>query len=462
MVCRFPVFRSVVPAVLLLLALTAAGCGDPPPPRRVFLITIDTLRADHLGLYGYARDTSPFLDSLGERSLVFETVYASCSHTAPSHASLFTALHPSQHRVLRNGEALSDAVTTLATIYRERGYRTAGFSTVSFLRGLRAGFDEFSSEKRFHPAREILAKTLEWIRGQGADDPLFVWIHLYDVHQWPHDDHVDRQAMAALKEASGGLLGKELLDYLRREQGTELAHQGAAKILRAVNRYDAQILSVDRALADFFAAIESEGLGREALWAVTSDHGEGLGSHDYMGHGKTLYVEQIRVPLLLYFSDQRYRPRRVAGLVQLVDLGATLAELAGASFDGQVIPAAGRSLLPLLADPGRAWDAQSIYAERRPADEERLAEGWPPGDVFALQTARYKVIAFSEGEDEIYDLAQDPFELRNLIDDPPPEKDRLFAGLLRRHQAMKEEGERLGAGEINPEYLEELRALGYL
>jgi arylsulfatase A-like enzyme len=455
---RVTVFRL---AAFLLMALAAAGCGDPPPPRRVFLITIDTLRADHLGLYGYRRPTSPFLDSLGERSLVFDHAFASSSHTAPSHASLFTALHPAQHRVLRNGEALSDAVITLARIYRELGYRTAAFSTVSFLRGLRAGFDEFSSERRFHPAAEILAKALAWVRGQDAGDRLFVWIHLYDVHQWSKESQVDRAALKTLKETSGELRGEQLLDYLRREHGTEF-EPGRGKVLSAVNRYDAQILSVDRALADFFAAVEAEGLGREALWAVTSDHGEGLGNHDYMGHGKTLYAEQIRVPLLLHFSDGRYPPRRVGGLVQLVDLGATLAELAGASFDGQVIPAAGRSLRPLLADPGRVWDAQTVYAERRPADEQRLAEGWPPGDVVALRTARYKLIVYSEGDDEIYDLEGDPFELRNLIDDPPPEKDRLLEGLLRRHRAMKEEGERLGTGEINPEYIEELKALGYL
>lgn len=445
---------------VFLLAVSLTACGERPPLRRVFLVTIDTLRADHLGLYGYPRDTSPFLDSLGERGQVFETAYASCSHTAPSHASLFTALHPAQHRVLRNGEELDDAVTTLAEIFRDQGYRTAGFTTVRFLEGLSAGFEELSSEKRFHPAPHVLGKAYEWIARHDAGDKLFVWIHLFDVHQWNRDDQIDGEAVRAIRTEST-LAGEALLNYLQREHGTDLS-QGPEKILRAVNSYDGQILSTDRALARFFATLESEGLARDALWVVTSDHGEGLGNHDYMGHGKTVYNEQIRVPLVFYFTDERCPARRIPGLVQLVDVAAALAELAGASFDGQVIPPVGRSLLPLLSDPDASWDSRSVFAQRRPADDKRLAEGWLPGDVYALQTARYKVIAQPEGTDEFYDLADDPFEQRNLIADPAAEKQRMLEGLLRRYREMVEQGELLGSGEINPEHIEELKALGYL
>ncbi len=195
---------------------------------------------------------------------------------------------------------------------------------------------------------------------------------------------------------------------------------------------------------------------------MTSDHGEGLGNHDYLGHGKTVYNEQIHVPLVFYFADRRLEPRRVGGLVQLVDVPPTLAELAGASFDGQLMPPAGRSLVPLFEDPGAAAPARAVFAQRRPADEKRLAHGWRPGEVFALVTDRHKVIAHSEGHDEIYDLTADPFELQNLIDRPSPEQRRLLESLRRQYRAMAAEGEELGSGTINPEYVEELKALGYL
>ncbi len=449
----------------LALALAVCGCGKPAPPQRIFLVTIDTLRADHLGLYGYPRATSPFIDSLGKEGLVFETAFASISHTAPSHASLFTALHPAQHGLLVNGEELHESLLTLAQLYRGQGYRTAGFTTVSFLQGLAAGFDELSYESRFHPASTILGKAREWIRALPAEEKLFVWIHLFDVHEWNQEKHVDPEALRAIRRRNE-LRGEALLDYLEREHGTKFG-QGREKVLRSINRYDGQVLSTDQALARFFETLEGEGLADDALWVVTSDHGEGLGNHDYMGHGKTVYNEQIRVPLVFYFSDRRLAPRRVRGLVRLVDVAPTLAEVAGASFDAQVVPTTGKSLLPLMVSDRHGWDVKTVFSQRRPADAKRLSQGWHPGDVFAIQSDRHKVIAYSQGEPELYDLASDPFELHDLAGepaagDPGDESARMLEGLIRRYRAMAAQGRDLGSGIINPEYIEELKALGYL
>ena len=445
---------------LLASALAAGGCRDPSPaPPRVFLVTVDTLRADHLGLYGYPRDTSPFLDSLGEEGLVFATAYSSCSHTAPSHASLFTSLQPAQHRVLRNGEELHESLPTLARLFRDQGYRTAAITTTSFLKGLDSGFDHFHHETRYHPAKILLDRAAEWIRSRETREKLFVWIHLFDVHEWSRDDHVDREALEEVRDR--GPSGETLLDFLGREHGTDLDF-GGAKVRRAVDRYDAQILSADRGLALFYDAMTSDGLARDALWVVTSDHGEGLGNHRYMGHGKTVYDEQIRVPLLFYFADRRFTPRRLPGLARLVDVAPTLAELLGTSFDGGTIPAVGRSFLPLFEDPEAAWDVRTVFAQRRPADDLRLRQGWIPGEVFALRTERYKLIGHSGAENEVYDLERDPFELENLAGNGSAELERLLAGLERSYRALVAQGEHVGAGEINPEYVEELRALGYL
>ncbi len=442
---------------LILITLGLLACERSSGPERIFLVTIDTLRADHLSLYGYPRQTSAFLDSLGERGLVFETAFASCAHTAPSHASLFTALHPPQHRLLRNGEKLNDTVVSLAELLRDQGYRTAAFTAVGFLEGVQAGFEEVWNATEYQPAPTILGQAQQWIRSRGRDEKLFVWIHLFDVHEWSYAERRDLQEI----KKQNKLRGAALLDHLAREHGTNIELKPES-FLKAVNSYDAQILATDRALRGFFEALQAEKLAHQAVWIVTSDHGEGLANHDFMRHGKTVYDEQIRVPLLFYFADQRFAPRRVKGLVQLVDVAATVAELAGVSFDGQIIAPAGSSLMPLIRDPDHAWHVKAVFANRRPANENRLRKGWLPGDVFALRTERHKVIGHSGGQHEIYDLTNDPFELRNLIDEPSAEQQRLLKALLRQYSAMVKQGEHIGSGEIDPKHTEELKAFGYL
>ncbi len=136
-------------AAATLLVVAIGGCGAPQtPPQRIILVTIDTLRADHLGTYGYPRGVSPFLDGLADRSVVFDLAFSSCSHTAPSHASLFTSLQPAQHNLLINGEQLDDWLLTIAEVLSQQGYRTAAFTPVKFLNGRAAGFNRFGALSR--------------------------------------------------------------------------------------------------------------------------------------------------------------------------------------------------------------------------------------------------------------------------------------------------------------------------
>ena len=164
-------------ALALACLLPVGGCTAPDEaPRRVILITIDTLRADHLGTYGYPRGVSPFLDDLAARSVVFDRAFSSCSHTAPSHASIFTSLQPAQHRILVNGELLDEKLVTIAEVLGANGYATAAFTPVKFLTGLSAGFDHFGASKRYENADEVLARASRWIEQTGREKPAFVWI----------------------------------------------------------------------------------------------------------------------------------------------------------------------------------------------------------------------------------------------------------------------------------------------
>lgn len=459
------------PRQLLLLvgivgAVAAAlpGCdrGEPEPPTGVFLITIDTLRADHLGCYGYPRQVSPFLDSLARDSTVFENALAASSHTAPSHAALFTSLYPAQHNLLRNGELLSDKLVSLAELFHDAGYTTAGFTPVKFLNGLSAGFDEFRSGEVYLPATSVVDWALEWMRRRPSSERVFVWIHLFDVHEWYKDEHLDPVGLDfVVSEAQ--LQGHALEEYLQQAHGLPPGlFPGRRGAVDTVNRYDAQLWSVDRQLSRLFRSVRESGSYKNSLWIFTADHGEGLGNHGFLGHGKYIYNEQLRVPLIVHATDGRYPASRIRNQVELVDLAPTLVELVGLSFDEQPVPIQGRSLVRLLADPTTPWESTGAFAQRRPVDDKRLREGWAPGDVFAFQVAGRKWIINTLGDIELYDLESDPFEHVDLAGGGAGELDPEVRHLLDRYNHMIEQGKVLGSSTIQPEFVDELKALGYL
>ena len=450
-------------AASILLLLVAGACSAPPTPsQRIILVTIDTLRADHLGAYGYPRGVSPFLDDLADRSVVFDQAFSSCSHTAPSHASLFTSLQPAQHRLLVNGELLDDQLLTIAELLSERGYRTAAFTPVKFLNGLTAGFDHFSSSEAYEPADAVLSRAFEWLGKNGVDTKSFVWIHLYDVHEWVAPKHLQREKVRWVRK-NAELQGGELRQWLIEHHGlpAELS-QGGAPIVRSMNRYDGQLYAVDQALERFYDELGALDLLDGSIWFITSDHGEGLGNHHRMGHGQYIYDEQIRVPLLVHSPTDGLAIGRVDKMVRLVDVASTIAALVGSSMETQAIPPVGQSMLALLRDRQAQWMVTESYAERRPADERRIKEGWQPGDVYATRSDDRKLIINSEGSCEYYDLGSDPFEINNVCEPSEPDIAELIRLLTETFDVMQSQGEAMHSGAASPEVIEELKALGYL
>jgi arylsulfatase A-like enzyme len=450
-------------AVAIGAVLSAVGCSSPElPPKNIVLVTIDTLRADHLGAYGYPRAVSPFLDDFAASSVVFDAAFSSSSHTAPSHASLFTSLQPAQHRLLVNGEQLDDQLLTIAELLAAQGYRTAAFTPVRFLSGLAAGFETFSRSKSYEPADDVLNRAWKWIETLGQEERSFLWIHLYDVHEWRAPKRLHRSDVHWVTD-NAVLQKAELRRWLRKNHGLprDLGEQGPS-ILQTINRYDGQLRSVDRALQAFFEGAKTSGFSEESVWIVTSDHGEGLGNHHQMGHGKYIYDEQIRVPLLIHGPDRRFEPGRIEKTVRLVDLAPTIADLVGVQMDQQPIPVVGRSLLPLLRNRKAPWQEEEVFAQRRPADQRRIGLGWLPGEVYATRSADRKLIVNTEGECELYDLAADPFESDNICN-PIDEQTRELIEILNGHyHLMQSQGEAMTSGAVPPEMIEELKALGYL
>jgi arylsulfatase A-like enzyme len=360
---------------------------------------------------------------------------------------------------------LDRRLTNIASVYRGKGYLTSAFSAVRFLRGLRPGFEHFRTSARDADLPDAAATVFEdarrWVLAQDPDRKQFLWVHLYDVHEWrslleSEEPSVWRQEPAAQRAAIDGRLFSE--------PGIATTYTTSRNEIRAaVDAYDEQITVVDRALEGFYEALTAAGRNDHAVWLVTADHGEGLGAHGNFGHGRHIYGEQLKVPLVLHSTEGHFPSKRVSELVRHVDVAPTLADLAGDSLERQIVPSPGRSLLALAS--GRRTDdsvGEQAFAQRRPKGERRMRRAWEDGGVFSLQGLRYKLILHTQGPDEFFDLSTDPEEVTNLSGSGLEEEDRLRRRLLELKDRFERDGKRVEAGEIDPEVVDELKALGYL
>ncbi|HEX6883801.1 MAG TPA: sulfatase [Planctomycetota bacterium] len=481
---------------LLLGALAACG-GDPPvapaptgpvglergaearPFERVVLVTLDTLRADHVSCYGYPRATTPFLDSLAARGVRFTRAMAAISHTAPSHATMLTGLVPAVHGVLQNGGTLAPGTPDLAATFAAEGYATGAFLNVKFLSGIAASFGTLGvramgKDRRPQTGGDVVDAAIEWLRGQ-AGARFLLWVHLYDPHKWK--DLVLEQAgrpgpiwsgasppdflarVAALHGLPAPRAGEPYrVDWHVERQGKESVDFTSAEgFLRAIDAYDMLTLYADQQVQRLHAALEALALPGRTLWVVTSDHGEGLASHGVAGHGGRIYQEQLHVPLVVHASDGSLGPRVVEELVGHVDLFPTLVEVLGLRLSGHEPLFEGRSLWPLLEGREVPWSPRAVFAQRRPPEGEDDPEHEL---VYSVQDERHKLIVQEPGTDELYDLVADPREARNLGGDHA-DATRLRAALDVRLRAFGT----LGGGateEVPEEWLQELRDLGYV
>jgi arylsulfatase A-like enzyme len=483
--------RNAVWTLAALLIAAAPGCGDrgngaAPRPLafdHIVFVTLDTLRADHLGAYGYPRKVSPFIDGLAERGVVFERAYAATSTTGPSHATMFTGLYPLQHRVQKNGQGLPDAFLTLAEILSTRGFATGAFvsSRASLRSGhLDRGFRTYDEPQRaaavpYRPADETIDAAIAWLEGRRDVDPIFVWIHLFDAHlPW-------RAPLAQLQAVASGTEDERrtVKRFLVEEHRVPPSYFGndADAMLQAIDEYDAELAFVDAELSRFYEAVSRLDFGRRTLWIITSDHGEGLGNHHWMLHGKQVYDEQVRVPLIFFASDGSLPPRRVPGIVEHVDLLPTIASLTGTGdrLGEQFLPVEGRSLAPALAgEVTTAVSPRSAFVQRRvydsnPGTEARIranpeqlrAIRYEPGEKYGLVESRWKYVHRTRGRDELFDLERDPYETHNLVTQHPERAREMKARLLARVNALRA-GPTLEPDPVDAETAELLEKLGYL
>lgn len=410
---------------LLLMAILAA-CDRAPervaaatpaaPGAPVIVISIDTLRADHLPAYGYESVATPAIDALRQDGILYEQAYSHCPMTLPSHLSIFTGLLPYQHEVRNNLGYTFDGsrFDTLPAMLKRAGYATGGAVSAYVLRsatGVGPLFDFYddrvggasnvSVADVARPGGTTAAVAEKWISGHGQQ-PFFFFLHLFEPHS-PYDAPEPFRS-------------------------------------RYTNAYDAEIAAADAVVGKFIDRLKALGVYDRAAIVLLSDHGEGLGDHGEGEHGVFLYREVLRVPLIVKLPNAQRRGETVKHPVQLIDVAPTIASLTGTSPSK---PFPGRSLLEAPAQ------ARRIYSETM---LPRIHFGW--SDLRSLVDATHHYIEAPRSE--LYDVVKDPGERTNVA-----AEDRRVLSDMR--QTMKQHpAELTQPANVDPEEAARLAALGYL
>lgn len=383
--------RNAVGLVLVASLLSPGSCGKAPADRQnIVLITLDTVRADHLGAYGYRAAETPALDRVAREGLRFGQAVSAVPLTLPSHATILSGLTPPHHGLRNNGAGrFPTDRETLATRLLAEGYETGAFVGAFVLDhrfGLARGFEVYdddierdSADNSGHPVPQrpggvVVDRALAWLeRSAGGGRPFFAWVHLYDAHA-PYSSPEPYRSR----------------------------HQEAP--------YDGAIASADAQVGRLLEFLEKRGLSRRTIVAVVADHGEALGERGELTHGLLLYESTLRVPLLLKAPGVLAAGGVVEAPVATADLAPTLAGLLGTSLAaGTGIAGAkldGRDLSTLLRKGIEPPEAD-IYAET----EYPRIFGW--SGLSALRRGRLKYIAAPRAE--LYDLSRDPGESDNML-----------------------------------------------
>ena len=445
-------------AVSGLTLVPGCGGGRLPKGTNLLLVSLDTTRADTLGLYGCERENiTPNLDRLAAESVVFDRAFVQATNTNPSHVSYFTGLYPRTHGNLVNGAFLKPKIPTLAGHMKNKGFYTGAVISGSTLKvnqcGLMRGFDKY--DQMFttpHDARQATDRAIKQLDVVAeADRPWMLFVHYFD----PHRIYIDRLEKFP-----------EVFTARERKQAGQLSSNDTEqrKILWKL-RYLSEIAYTDFQLGRLLNFVFDQGLDRNTAICVFSDHGETLEEREpTFDHGGRTFHEQMRAVLLFRLPAGQAGGRRIDEIVESVDLAPTVSDMFGLKWEG---PLEGISLAPLLyAEPGakgkpfaqckaRCETGRYPHLERKTLDRE--------DQVVALYDGRYKIVRYPLAQNakhrELFDLQEDPAETRDVSADLPEQLSRM--------QALQEGVENVDyrtipKPRIDPETIEELRSLGYL
>ncbi len=440
-----------VPALVTLLCLAAGPAEAEARRPDILLISVDTLRADHLSSFGYERNTSPFLDRLLAESVNFTDARTVVPLTGPAFASLLTSLHPHQHGATRNGLPMRANLVSFTRILARRGWRTAAFVANWTLKPELSGFAEhfdnyetilnkkrwFGLAKSEATAEDVSESAFDWLDGYldgDAGRPFLLWVHYVEPH-------------APYK--------------LRREYLKQIG-AGAGAAFSARLRYDSEIAYIDDHIAGFLERYRQRVGERDTLVVFVSDHGESLGNHGYWGHGRHVYDVTLRVPMSLQWRGV-LEPREVDGPALILDLAPTILGLVGLPtpefFEGY-------DWAPVLrgeaeSPAGRVTLYQSHRSAVQPKEDPVRLREKGLLEVARVESGRKEIYRVTNRRRRLFELGRDAEELMSLAplrSDPTPE---LASWLAEVREGLARADE-LPLPALSEEDLEALRALGYI
>ncbi|MCK4660663.1 MAG: sulfatase [Phycisphaerae bacterium] len=461
---------------LVAVALAIGGCSkkEGKAPKRpvslerpnIVLITVESLRSDHVGCYGYQHDTTPAIDALAAEATLYENAYSTTSWTLTSHACIFTGLYPSAHNVVLPKSRLNDSYRTMAEILVDYGYQTAAVVSGPYLKkahSLNQGFQVYD-ERPISPSKvnahddvtndRMEARINHFLdKSRSKEDPFFLFLYYWD----PHYQYIPPEPYDTMFVPADAKPIKKPEFHRYYKLGKQI-NQAQLEYVKA--QYDGEVRCTDGYLERLFDRLRELNLWDNTAIILTADHGEQFFEHGFLGHKYDLHVESLHVPLIVKYPNQE-QPRRDSRVVNLVDLFPTVLDLGFCR-----IPEDTQGLS--LIEDGRTWldptfyELVSIWYMKRKSTGERWSEteNW-----FAIRAGDYKLVWREvAGETELYDLVNDPQELHPITAGEEARVAQLKEQIQQWRVRMKEVANRGGAPSqavLSPEDEERLRSLGY-
>jgi arylsulfatase A-like enzyme len=440
-------------------------------PRNVILISLDTLRPDHLGCYGYGKDTSPHTDALAGDAVMFLNTFATSPWTLPSHVSLMTALNCINHQVYDSRQKMDPSIPTLADYLHSAGYSSAaltGGGFVSGFYGFDKGFERYAikGSATDPEAADVLSRAASrWITGH-RNRSFFLFLHTYQIH----DPYFPPSRYAEEFCPGEGALKKIDMHALGLKNEKRFSPLPEAMRNNIVGLYDAEIRYTDDALIrPLLSQLKELGIYDKTMIVLTSDHGEEFFEHQSWHHTHNLYNETIKVPLLIKFFDSAHKGKRVERFARLTDILPTILDSLGIKGDGGFVD--GESLLPLLRPGGEDSEERTFISELGAG----VVHNRLPKRV-AVNLGPYKLIVNDEfpaasfgyflhppppvGRLEVFDLSSETGETEDLAQSQPARTRELFSHYQARYKKLRE-----GTAEetaIDAKTQEDLKSLGYI
>ncbi|MHC4942883.1 MAG: sulfatase [Planctomycetota bacterium] len=493
--------KKILIALFGILNLIPLGCKPEgnefeQDGFNVILISLDTLRQDRLGCYGYGLPVSENIDRLAGGGVLFENAVTPSPWTLPAHASLFTALYPPAHGVVRKELAIPPSQLTLSEILKSNEYSTGAFCGSGFMNsiyGFARGFDIYQEDQtgRLH---NILPPALEWLKANHENE-FYLFIHCYDAHfpYFPEDEHFrekytknfDRvplhrvDALITRWNQEGRLNDQdldellfcmykyfdkindlykkemikdkvELTDKLREYVGSKWPasphYQDDLAMIRGF--YDGEVESIDHQLGKLFDLLTELKLWEKTLVVILSDHGEAFMEHDMLGHTWNLFDELIKIPLIMVFPGDEYDGLRQESIVRIIDVMPTLLDFLEIDLP-EDLTIQGKSLMPMISGRDMNLSAFAVSFD---------------GDACLVWDDHKLILDINNKNEELYDLAADPAERNNLIRD----KQEVGKDLLQKIKVLQKQNRRFlkkmtpEKVHIDPELKKQLRELGYM